>query len=257
MNSPEELMEERAPSRASHRSHWSADRPIDFKGLGNSMKTDRPSSPSCASERSGWSADRPIDFRRGEDVEAASVRTGRPNSPGSASERSGWSEERPIDFRGAKNLETVSVTGRSVGDSGIVSERSSMTSDLSQGLTLNLSHEEHTENPRCAEPGDVVCDLCEGRKSRAYKSCMTCLASFCERHIRDHYTVEPLQRHLLVEVTKNLNILQENAQLRKENTNLKEELRTLREKNKALNQKIHELRLPDYICKGKIPASGE
>ncbi|KAI4877474.1 hypothetical protein NFI96_030848, partial [Prochilodus magdalenae] len=55
-----------------------------------------------------------------------------------------------------------------------------------------------------AGPGDVACDFCTGTKLRAVKSCLTCSASYCETHVKQHYTVAALQRHMLMEVTGEL-----------------------------------------------------
>ncbi|MGH0137870.1 UNVERIFIED_CONTAM: hypothetical protein FKN15_067988 [Acipenser sinensis] len=49
-----------------------------------------------------------------------------------------------------------------------------------------------------AGPGDVLCDACTGRKFKAVKSCLTCLASYCETHVKPHSEVTPLKRHKLV-----------------------------------------------------------
>ncbi|XP_072551634.1 E3 ubiquitin/ISG15 ligase TRIM25-like [Salminus brasiliensis] len=49
-----------------------------------------------------------------------------------------------------------------------------------------------------AEFGDVECDFCTGRKDKAIKSCLMCLASFCETHLKPHYEVPGLKRHKLV-----------------------------------------------------------
>ncbi|KAK3507662.1 hypothetical protein QTP70_032601 [Hemibagrus guttatus] len=53
-----------------------------------------------------------------------------------------------------------------------------------------------------AGPGDVACSSCSGRKIKAVKSCLTCHESFCEAHVRQHYTEEALQKHILTDPRK-------------------------------------------------------
>nr|XP_006633912.1 PREDICTED: tripartite motif-containing protein 47-like [Lepisosteus oculatus] len=54
--------------------------------------------------------------------------------------------------------------------------------------------------PACcpAGPGDVPCDACPAVKMRAVKSCLVCLVSYCEAHLRLHQEVIPGNRHRLV-----------------------------------------------------------
>ncbi|KAJ7998350.1 hypothetical protein DPEC_G00221780 [Dallia pectoralis] len=55
-----------------------------------------------------------------------------------------------------------------------------------------------------AEPGDVECDVCTGRKQKAFKSCLVCLASYCETHLQPHFQVTPLKKHKLVKALARL-----------------------------------------------------
>ncbi|XP_061079317.1 tripartite motif-containing protein 16-like [Conger conger] len=53
-------------------------------------------------------------------------------------------------------------------------------------------------------PGDVVCDVCIDRKGKSVKSCLVCLASYCETHLKLHEELNPGKRHKLVKATGNL-----------------------------------------------------
>ncbi|XP_017311498.1 tripartite motif-containing protein 16-like protein [Ictalurus punctatus] len=55
-----------------------------------------------------------------------------------------------------------------------------------------------------AGPGDVECDFCTGRKHKAVKSCLMCLASFCETHLKPHLEIPALKKHTLIEASAKL-----------------------------------------------------
>ncbi|XP_058251591.1 E3 ubiquitin/ISG15 ligase TRIM25-like isoform X2 [Hemibagrus wyckioides] len=55
-----------------------------------------------------------------------------------------------------------------------------------------------------AGPEDVECDFCTERKYKAIKSCLVCLASFCETHLQPHYESPAFKKHKLVEASRRL-----------------------------------------------------
>ncbi|XP_053087637.1 tripartite motif-containing protein 16-like [Pangasianodon hypophthalmus] len=55
-----------------------------------------------------------------------------------------------------------------------------------------------------AGPGDVECDFCTGRKRKAVKSCLMCLTSFCETHLKPHLEISGLKKHTLIEASAKL-----------------------------------------------------
>ncbi|XP_026082632.1 tripartite motif-containing protein 16-like [Carassius auratus] len=50
----------------------------------------------------------------------------------------------------------------------------------------------------------VECDVCTTEKSRAVKSCLQCLASFCQTHLQLHYQSPAFMKHKLVPASRNI-----------------------------------------------------
>ncbi|XP_030280875.1 E3 ubiquitin-protein ligase TRIM39-like isoform X1 [Sparus aurata] len=62
----------------------------------------------------------------------------------------------------------------------------------------------HSSEQQVSKPGEVPCDVCTGTKLKALKSCLVCLASYCETHLEPHLTMSGLKRHQLIDPVENL-----------------------------------------------------
>ncbi|XP_028305035.1 E3 ubiquitin-protein ligase TRIM39-like [Gouania willdenowi] len=66
------------------------------------------------------------------------------------------------------------------------------------------SSAKQSKEQHIAKQGDVPCDVCTKPRKRALKSCLVCLASYCETHLEPHLTASRLQRHQLCDPMENL-----------------------------------------------------
>ncbi|XP_034542643.1 E3 ubiquitin-protein ligase TRIM21-like isoform X2 [Notolabrus celidotus] len=62
----------------------------------------------------------------------------------------------------------------------------------------------HSSEQRVSKQGEVPCDVCTGTKLKARKSCLVCLTSYCETHLKPHLTTRGLKRHQLMDPVENL-----------------------------------------------------
>ncbi|XP_068582897.1 E3 ubiquitin-protein ligase TRIM39-like [Cebidichthys violaceus] len=77
---------------------------------------------------------------------------------------------------------------------------SEMAAQFRQSAQQKTSSSEQQES----KPGEVPCDVCTGTKLKALKSCLVCLASYCETHLEPHLTMSGLKRHQLIDPVENL-----------------------------------------------------
>ncbi|XP_046907261.1 E3 ubiquitin-protein ligase TRIM39-like [Hypomesus transpacificus] len=92
-----------------------------------------------------------------------------------------------------------------------------MTFDKRPDFYVNTSISEMAAQFRKSEPlkatispdlrptkPEVSCDICTGTKLKALKSCLVCLASYCETHLEPHQRVAAWKKHKLIDPVENL-----------------------------------------------------
>ncbi|XP_073344822.1 E3 ubiquitin-protein ligase TRIM39-like [Pagrus major] len=79
---------------------------------------------------------------------------------------------------------------------------SEMVSQFRQSAQQKASSS--SSEQQVSKPAEVPCDVCTGPKLKALKSCLVCLASYCETHLEPHLTASGLKRHQLIDPVENL-----------------------------------------------------
>ncbi|KAI7810973.1 hypothetical protein IRJ41_008798 [Triplophysa rosa] len=62
----------------------------------------------------------------------------------------------------------------------------------------------HAAERQLAGPDDEECYVCAGGKCKAIKTCLVCLASYCEIHLNLHDELNPGNKHMVINVTGKL-----------------------------------------------------
>ncbi|XP_054455156.1 tripartite motif-containing protein 16 [Anoplopoma fimbria] len=126
------------------------------------------------------------------------------------------SPDKPEPAGGSKQNGTEAVIGSKEEQDPKGAEETKIQEDLKEsedpkkpeeepqtgGEDTNGAEEEAKEEP--LGPDDVVCDSCIESPCRALKSCLTCLVSYCEAHLRPHLENPKFQNHRLVEPLRDI-----------------------------------------------------
>lgn len=85
--------------------------------------------------------------------------------------------------------------------SGKMSHPSTLDLDRYSSLEKSRRSTSRNQHRGQAKNGEVLCDFCTTRRQKAEKSCLVCLASYCEAHLQSHYEYPAMMKHKLVKAT--------------------------------------------------------
>ncbi|XP_028305285.1 E3 ubiquitin/ISG15 ligase TRIM25-like [Gouania willdenowi] len=84
-----------------------------------------------------------------------------------------------------------------------VLKKNTTLAELVEELRKNRLQDD-SDVQKFAAAEDVACDSCTGRKLKAFKSCLNCVASYCEKHLQPHHESAAFKRHKLVDPSKKI-----------------------------------------------------
>lgn len=79
-----------------------------------------------------------------------------------------------------------------------------LASLFKKSLENKDENEVRTVDQYSGHKGEVSCDVCVGKRVKALKSCLECLASFCETHLEPHHVLGTFRTHQLINPLMNM-----------------------------------------------------
>lgn len=67
-----------------------------------------------------------------------------------------------------------------------------------------LGEKQEEDEISSIQKAEIACDVCIGKRVKALKSCLDCLASFCETHLEPHHVLGTLKKHRLINPMVNM-----------------------------------------------------
>lgn len=79
-----------------------------------------------------------------------------------------------------------------------------VASQFKKSLEKRDENEASSVDQYSGRKGEVSCDVCVGKRVKALKSCLDCLASFCETHLEPHHVLGTFKKHHLINPMMNM-----------------------------------------------------
>ncbi|CAM4712264.1 unnamed protein product [Leuciscus chuanchicus] len=112
-------------------------------------------------------------------------------------------KQKEDNLKSTEEEKTIQVNGSSETE-GEKDNKITEESKIQEDLQESEDPQKPQDEERALGPDEVTCDSCIDRPCRAKKSCLTCLVSYCEDHLRPHLENVKFQSHKLVEPLRDI-----------------------------------------------------